>query len=144
MAPKIDTSCSSTSRSGQNLRNARSSTQRGRYEQLKVACGRIQAAKQAKEAKKARSTRQAHTARQAPTVWSESDSDTTLSSRATVTAEKHARKPKRGRQRTSFIWQHMTQKEVNGRKKTICKYCGANWFLDDSKKTAHRHLRSQL
>ena len=84
MAPKIDTSCSSTSGSGQNLRNARGSTQRGRYEQLKVARGRIQAAKQAKEAKKACSTRQAHTARQAPTVWSESDSDTPLSSGATA------------------------------------------------------------
>ena len=117
MAPKIDTSCSSTSGSGQNRRNARSSTQRGRYEQLRVALGRIQAAKEPKEAKKACSTRQAHTARQAPTVRSESDSDTTLSPRAPVTAEKHSRKPKRGRQRTSFIWQHMTQKEVNGRKK---------------------------
>ena len=143
IAPKIDTSCSSTSGSGQNLRNARSSTQRGRYEQLKVARGRIQAAKQAKEAKKACSTRQAHTARQAPTVWSKSDSDTTLSSRATVTAEKHARKPKRGCQRSSFIWQHMTEKEVNGRRKTICKYCGANWFLDGSTSNARRHLKSK-
>ena len=117
MAPKIDTSCSSTSGSGQNLRNARGSTQRGRYEQLRVAHGRILAAKEAKEAKKARSTRQARTGRQVPTARSDSDSDTTLSPRAPVTAEKHARKPKRGRQRTSFIWQHMRQKEVNGRKK---------------------------
>ena len=93
--------------------------------------------------KKAHSTRQAHTARQAPTVRSESDSDTTLSPRAPVTAEKHARKPMRGRQRTSFIWQHMTQKEVNGRRKTICKYCGANWFLDGSTSNAQKHLKSK-
>ena len=138
MAPKIDTSCSSTSGSGQNRRNARSSTQRGRYGQLRVALGRIQAAKEAKEAKKARSTRQARTGRQVPTARSDSDSDTTLSPRAPVTAEKHARKPKRGRQRTSFIWQHMTQKEVNGRKKTICKYCGTNWFLDGSTTNAKK------
>ena len=110
MAPKIDTSSSSKSESSQNLINARGSRQRGRYEQLKIAHGRIQAAKQAKEAKKACSTRQAHTVRQAPTVWSESDSDTTLSSRTPVTAEKHARKPMRGHQRSSFIWQHMTEK----------------------------------
>ena len=102
MAPKIDTSCSSTSGSGQNLRNARGSTQRGRYEQLRVARGRIQAAKEAKEAKKSCSTRQARTARQAPTA--RSGSDTTLSPRAPVTAENNARKPKRGRQRTSLIW----------------------------------------
>ena len=93
MAPKIDTSCSSTSGSGQNLRNARSSTQRGRYEQLRVARGRILAAKEAKEAKKACSTRQARTAR------SDSDSDTTLSPRAPVTAENNASKPKRGRKK---------------------------------------------
>ena len=90
MAPKIDTSCSSTSGSGQNLRNARGSTQRGRYEQLKIAHSRMQAAKQAKEAKKARSTRQARTAREAPTA--RSDSDTTLSPRSPVAV----RKPKRG------------------------------------------------
>ena len=82
-----------------------------------MARGRIQAAKEAKEAKRACSTRQTRTARQVPTARSDSDSDTTLSPRAPVTAEKHARKPKRGRQRTSFIWHLMTQKEVNGRKK---------------------------
>ena len=112
MAPKINTSSSSKSKSGQL----------GRYEQLKIAHVRIQAARQAKQAKEDKEpclTRQAHPTRQATTVWSEteSDSDTTLSSRATVTAEKHARKPMRGHQRTSFIWQHMTQKELNGRKK---------------------------
>ena len=88
MAPKMNTSSSSKSKSGQL----------GRYEQLKIAHVRIQAARQAKEAKEPCSTRQPHPTRQATTVWSEteSDSDTTLSSRATVTAKKHARKPMRG------------------------------------------------
>ena len=145
MAPKIDTSTASGS--VQKLRNARGSTQPGRYEQLRVARGRILAAKEAKKAKakakKARSTRQAHTARQVSTASSDSDSlelllssnsNTTLSPIAPVTAEKHARK-------TSVIWQHMSQKEVNGRKQTICKYCGVNWFLGGSTSNALRHLK---
>ena len=134
MAPKMNTSSSSKSKSGQL----------GRYEQLKIAHVRIQAARQAKEAKEPCSTRQplptrqaARQAiqskeaknhvqqdkltqtRQATTVRSEteSDTDTTLSSTATVTAKKHARKPMLGRQRTSFIWQHMKEKVVDGRKK---------------------------
>ena len=37
----------------------------------------------------------------------------------------------------------MTQKEVNGRKKTICKYCGANWFLDGSTSNAQKHIKSK-
>ena len=37
----------------------------------------------------------------------------------------------------------MTQKEVNGRKKTICKYCCANWFLGGSTSTAQKHLKSK-
>ena len=28
-------------------------------------------------------------------------------------------------------------------KKTICKYCGTNWFLDGSTTNAKRHLRSK-
>ena len=93
MAPKIDTSTASGS--VQKLRNARGSTQPGRYEQLRVARGMILADR---EAKKARSTRQA---RQIPTSSSDSD---------TVIGEKHAKK-------TSVIWQHMSQEEVDGRKK---------------------------
>ena len=116
MAPKIHTSCSTASGSVQKLRNAKE-------------------AKKAKaKAKKAHSTRQARTARQVPTASSDSDSDTTLSPIAPVTAEKHARK-------TSVIWQHMSQKEVNGRKQTICKYCGVNWFLGGSTSNALRHLK---
>ena len=163
MAPKMNTSSSSKSKS----------SQLGRYEELRIAHARIQAARQAKQAKEAKepcstrqplptrqAARQAKQAkeaknhvqqdkltqtRQATTVWSEteSDSDTTLSSTATVTAKKHARKPMLGRQRTSFIWQHMKEKEVNGRRKTICKYCGANWFLDGSTSNARRHLKSK-
>ena len=161
MAPKIDTSCSTASGSVQKLRNARGSTQPGRYEQLRVAHGMILADR---EAKKARSTRQA---RQIPT--SSSDSDTTLRPIAPVIAEKHARKARSTRQarqiptsssdsdttsnpiapviaekhakKTSVIWQHMSQKEVNGRTQTICKYCGVNWFLGGSTSNALRHLK---
>ena len=48
MAPKIDTFTASGS--VQKLRNARGSTQPGRYEQLRVTRGRILAAKEAKKA----------------------------------------------------------------------------------------------
>ena len=103
MAPKMNTS--SSSRSGQL----------GRYEQLMIAHVRIQAARQAKQAKEAKNHVQQDKltqTRQATTVRSEteSDSDSTLSSIATVTAKKHARKPMLGRQRTSFIWQHIKEK----------------------------------
>ena len=37
----------------------------------------------------------------------------------------------------------MTEKKVNGRRKTICKYCGANWFLDGSTSNAQKHLKSK-
>ena len=57
MAPKINTSDSSTSGSGQKLRNERGSTHRGRYEELKLARTRIQAHNVAKEAKNAHLTK---------------------------------------------------------------------------------------
>ena len=53
MAPKINTSDSYTSGSGQKLRNDKGSTHRGRYEELKLARARIQAHNVAKEAKNA-------------------------------------------------------------------------------------------
>ena len=128
MAPKINTSTASGSE--QKLRKARCSTQAGRYAQLREARVIILAAQ---EAKKARSTRQSTPI---PTSSSDSsdhasDSDTTSSTRKarkarstrqarqiptpssdsdTILGEKHAKK-------TSVIWQHMSQKEVDGRKK---------------------------
>ena len=155
MAPKINTSTASGSE--QKLRKARGSTQPGRYAQLRVAREIILADQ---EAKKARSTRQAT---QIPTSSSDSsDSDMTSSPIAPVIGEKHARKACSTRQarqiptpssdsdtvigekhakKTSVIWQHMSQKEVNGRKQTICKYCGVNWFLGGSTSNALRHLK---
>ena len=137
MAPKINTSDSYTSGSGQKLRNDKGSTHLGRYEELKLARARIQAHNVAKEAKNARLTK-ARTIRQA-----RGGSDTTLSPRVPVTAENNARKSKRGHQRTSYIWQHMTQKEVDGRQKTVCNYCGINWFLGGSTSNAQKHLKTK-
>ena len=134
MAPKINTSTASGSE--QKLRKARCSTQAGRYAQLREAHVIILAAQ---EAKKASSTRQS-----TPIPISSSDSsdhgsdsdDTTSSTRkarkacstrqarqiptpssdvslVTVIDEKHARKARS----TNVIWQHMSQQEVDGRKK---------------------------
>ena len=137
MAPKINTSDSYTSGSGQKLRNDKGSTHRGRYEELKLARARIQAHNVAKEAKNAR-LRKARTIRQA-----RSGSDTTLTPTVPVTPENNGRKTRRGRQRTSYIWQHMTQKEVDGRQKTVCKYCGINWYLGGSTSNAQKHLKTK-
>ena len=134
MAPKIDTSTASGSE--QKLRKARGSTQPGRYAQLRVAREIILADQ---EAKKAHSTRQATPI---PTSSSDSsDSDTTWSPIVSVIGEKHAsdtdttsstrkaRKarstrqarqiptPSRKARSTNVIWQHMSQQEVDGRKK---------------------------
>ena len=35
----------------------------------------------------------------------------------------------------------MTLEEINGKNKTFCKYCGANWFLEGSTSNALRHLK---
>ena len=127
MAPKIDTS--SASGSVQKLRKTRGSTQPGRYEVLRVAHGNIKAHREAKNA-----TRRA---RQIRTSSSDSDSDTTSSSIAPVIDEKHEKHAKK----SSVIWQHMSQKEVDGKKQTICNYCGLSWFLGGSTSNALRHLK---
>ena len=119
MAPKINTSTASGSE--QKLRKARCSTQAGRYAQLREARVIILAAQ---EAKKARSTRQSTPI---PTSSSDSsdhasDSDTTSSTRKARKARstRQARQiptPSRKARSTSVIWPHMSQQEVDGRKK---------------------------
>ena len=49
----------------------------------------------------------------------------------------------RGRKKSSFIWQHMTSTEVDGRDKTTCNYCDKWWFLDSSTSNAQTHLKSK-
>ena len=138
MAPKINTSTASGSE--QKLRKARCSTQTGRYAQLREARVIILADQ---EAKKARSRRQStpipisssdssdsnDSDTTSSRIASVSDSDTTSSTRKARKARstrggqarqiptsscdsEHARKA-----RSSVIWQHMSQQEVDGRKK---------------------------
>ena len=153
MAPKINTSTASGSEQ-----------KPGRYGQLREARVIILADQ---EAKKARSRRQSTPIPKPSSDSSDSnDSDTTSSCIASVSdsdttsSTRKARKARstRGGQarqiptsscdseharkaRSSVIWQHMSQQEVDGRKKTICKYCEKYWFLSGSTSNALRHLK---
>ena len=49
---------------------------------------------------------------------------------------------KRGRKKSSVIWNHMTQKMVNKVVVTFCNHCPLNWVLSGSTSTALQHLRT--
>ena len=48
---------------------------------------------------------------------------------------------RRGRKKSSMIWNHCTQKIVDGIKYTCCKHCSSQWNLNGSTSTALQHIR---
>ena len=48
---------------------------------------------------------------------------------------------RRGRKKSSMIWNHCTEKIVDGIKYTCCKHCSSQWNLNGSTSTALQHIR---
>ena len=48
---------------------------------------------------------------------------------------------RRGPKKSSMIWNHCTEKIVDGIKYTFCKHCSSQWNLNGSTSTALQHIR---
>ncbi|MCP4394582.1 MAG: hypothetical protein GY804_09995, partial [Alphaproteobacteria bacterium] len=50
--------------------------------------------------------------------------------------------PRPGRKRTSIIWNHCTEKKIDGKVYTCCNYCKCKWVLNSSTSTAKSHVEN--
>ena len=50
--------------------------------------------------------------------------------------------PTRGRKKTSVIWNHCKQKQVNNVMITYCNHCSSSWILSGSTSTALQHFKT--